>query len=31
MHQWFEVVETTALDGKVTISLMVDDIAIIQN
>lgn len=31
MHQDFEVVETTALNGKMTISLMVDDIAIINN
>jgi hypothetical protein len=30
-HEWFEVVETTDLNGKTTISLMVDDIAIINN
>ena len=30
-HEWFEVVETTDFNGKTTISLMVDDIAIIHN
>jgi hypothetical protein len=30
-QEWFEIYETTSVDGKKTISLMVDDIAIINN
>jgi hypothetical protein len=30
-HEFFQVIETTDFDGKTTISLMIDDIGIINN